>query len=274
MLKIIPKDFFVETGMTEEMNEAMDRAEVSEEEYTGYQDLLKKDPEKFAGIVRKKPGYRQIFLYLYIRLAVEAKEAYQEAGITDKIYYDTMQDIIIWIENCQKMYGETGIEEGEWLWRHVTLKLFRIGRLQYELIEPQQDTVLNKKMVKAGGRYLNLHIPQGEPLKPEDCRQSLRMAASLFQPFRSITCHSWLLNPILKQILPEGSNILRYQSLFDIYALDPFSRQAEERVFGILLEDKSLYQETTGLQRALKQYLLQNGSFGGAYGEVKKEYSS
>ena len=73
-------------------------------------------------------------------------------------------------------------------------------------------------------------------------------------------CRTWLLAPELIELLPSNSHILQFQSLFQIVRSykDPF-RQAEERVFGSILDDVSMYPEKTTLQRNLKQCLLQGG---------------
>ena len=74
-------------------------------------------------------------------------------------------------------------------------------------------------------------------------------------------CHSWLLCPKLKEILPETSRIIRFQDLFTVYGEDD-ERQAEERVFGAPLDDPRLYSEHTSLQRAMKRALLEGKTFG------------
>lgn len=262
------REFYQRIGVTGRMAEAAESVKMPDGDYEAYKRLVFADPERFCKNVRLLGGYRQIFLYLYLRFAADAREAYEKAGIHEKIYWDTMGDIAVWADNCLRQYGEAGIEEAEWLWRHVTMRLFRLGRLQYEIIAPAEDITCNQREVKAGQRALNLHIPQGSPLFPAQCVESLREAEDFFQGYEEITCHSWLLNPVLKQLLGADSNIVRFQSLFDIYSLDASSRQAEERVFGRVEEKPDRYPERTSLQKALKRYLLEGGRVGSGYGAV------
>ena len=45
-------------------------------------------------------------------------------------------------------------------------------------------------------------------------------------------CHSWLLYPGLKDILPEKSNIIMFQNQFQIVETDWDEREAEWRIWG------------------------------------------
>lgn len=247
------KLLYSKINVTEEMEAAVSNIVFPEKEYDYLKELVWNDPEAFCRVIRGSHDYRRLFLHLYLHFAADAYELYRQEGIADEIYYATMQDIVLWTENCQKSHGEIGIEEYEWLWRHVTLKLFRLGRLQFE---------------RTGENELNLHIPQGESLDFEECRKSIEMARNFFTGQQKMICHSWLLNPEMGKLLSKETNIMRFQTLFHVYKLDDASRQAEERVFGVLQEDPENYPEHTELQKKLKEYLKENKEFGSAYGEV------
>ena len=66
----------------------------------------------------------------------------------------------------------------------------------------------------------------------------------------------------LKEILPETSNIIRFQDFFEVTGTKYSFPQAEERIFGEILEDKGQYPEATSLQRKAKEYLLSRGDLG------------
>lgn len=235
--------------------EAVRAVQLSAGEYQTLRRVLNQCPASFCEMVRSRPNYRKLFLSLYLHLAQEAAIEYGKRGISNAIYLATMQDILLWTQDCRHKYGETGIEEGEWLWRHVTLKLFRLGRLQYEVRETQGE--------------LELHIPGEQALLLEDCIKSMAMAEDFFGGQLHILCHSWLLNPELSHFLDRQSNILKFQSLFHVYELDGTSRQAEEKIFGRVLENPSEYPEKTRLQKAVKSWLIHGGNCGSAYGEIK-----
>ncbi len=244
-------------GMTEEMAACAHALHLSKEAYDRWNLLFIQDKAAFFEQVKQTQGkqYRQFFLKWYLLKAVDIYAFYQEKNIPDVIYFDTFRDITYWTENCMRDYGEIGLEQYNWLWRHVTGTLFCLGRLQYEIIE--------------GEAPLNLHIPQGESLNYVKCKKSLHSAAGFFTDRSEAVCHSWLLAPALKELLPASSNILRFQSLFEILELDTTSREAEERVFHKLQDDPEHYPETTSLQRTLKHYLLSGRQPGSALGRVK-----
>ena len=77
-------------------------------------------------------------LAVILECAMRARVEYEKAGIDEKIYYDTMSDIKIWCENN----GNRGLKNYGWLSNHVRLELFRIGRLQFQLYECKNKTLL------------------------------------------------------------------------------------------------------------------------------------
>lgn len=256
-------------GMTEEVEAVAGMVAVSTEDYLNYKKLFYDNHDLFYERVNAMKGYRQLYLYLYLHFAYDAYSEYEQQGIAKKIYFDTFHDIVIWAFNCKRDYGEIGIEQYDWLRRHIKLELFQLGRLQYEIVKPKGDTILNDRLVKANERVLNLHIPQGDPLSIEKCRMSFKQASEFFEDYIEITCHSWLLSPQLQELLPEESNILQFQKLFHVYSLDKNSKEAEERVFNKVQDNPQLYEERTKLQKVLKRYLLQNHTVDSGYGLVK-----
>lgn len=216
------------------------------------------DRESCFAQIQEKEDRWGLFLALYLRLAEDTREQYRRLGIDEKIFRDTMTDLDIWRENCRKQHGVDGLAEYRWLTRHLELKLFRLGRLQFEPIGWEKKAALN------------VHIPQGEPLDPDAVRQSYRQAYSFFHG--SISCYvcgSWLLLPQLGQILPLESNIMQFQKDYTVTKLITDFRQCEERVFPQVLDDPSGYPESTRLQRGVKQLLLSGEKLGFAMGEME-----
>ncbi len=75
-------------------------------------------------------------------------------------------------------------------------------------------------------------------------------------------CDSWLLAPELRKLLPEISNILRFQDFFNVTKIHHTFKQAEQRIFGDILEDKSLYPQDTTLRRNAREYFMAGGDPG------------
>lgn len=72
-----------------------------------------------------------------------------------------------------------------------------------------------------------IHIPSDADLSCDKVNASLQQAAACFEaafphtaawPF---TCESWLLSPVLEQLLPADSRILSFQKLFCLSPFDP-----------------------------------------------------
>lgn len=58
-------------------------------------------------------------------------ERYQEHRIPEKYLIDTLSDVGIWMDVCEKKTGFPGLLEYGWLSNHFSFRLFRIGRLQF-----------------------------------------------------------------------------------------------------------------------------------------------
>ena len=204
-------------------------------------------------------------LRLYLDWIVDAKAQYDMQGIPEIYFWDSMKDIAIWCDDYLTKHGVPGFREWEWVGRSLRLEVIRIGRLQFEPIVLSQEVSLNSKTYPAGTPMLDVHIPAGEPLNAEDALASMNRAPEFFRTyfnkvFSLLHCHSWLLSPDLKKLLSAHSRIIQFQNLFTVYKTDNEERQAEERVFGFLSDDPNKYPESTSLQKAVKQYLLEGNA--------------
>lgn len=265
-------ELYVGIGLTDEMRRAAESVRMEEQEYHTLKRKFIGNPSEFFEEVKQKEHFRQIFLYLYLRFALDAHADYQRLGIGDAVYFDTFGDITIWAGNCIRDYGEAGLNQYNWLSLHVRLELFRLGRLQFQMVRAQEDFKIKDHAVRKGEPYLEMHIPQGEPLRYEACLDSIVRCREFFKgQYKLILCYSWLLSPALKHLLGPEANIIRFQNLFDIYEENPDSRQAEERVFITVKDNPEEYPENTALQRAMKRYLMDGKKVGSAGGILKVE---
>ena len=198
-------------------------------------------------------GFRRLCCML--RCALRARAEYDRLGISGEIYGDTMAAFSRFVREHKASYGRYGFDRGFWTTRQVSCKLFRIGQLEYELTDLNDEPVIS------------LHIPTDVELRPEVLRPSLAEGlAELHRLFPEYAdsktyCHSWLLSPILKDLLPETSNILRFQELFDIEADEIPGKDVLLWVFRNPKLPREDYPENTSLQRKLKQFFLEGGEF-------------
>ena len=214
-----------------------------------------------------------IRLAVILTLAVRVKDKYDEAGIDEKVYYDTMSDIRLWCEDC----GNKGLENSNWLKNHVSFELFRLGRLQFQFYECNGKTVLYKKLpFDSGEKVVYVHIPRGEKLEKEKCIESLKTADVFFKKhfssysYRYYFCESWLLYEGNRDFMAQSSNIVAFMSLFDIRYSVKIDKQAIERIYGKRQLFKRNYSEITDLQRRAKKYMLSGGRLGVGVGVIER----
>ncbi|MBQ7780322.1 MAG: amidohydrolase family protein [Clostridia bacterium] len=164
-----------------------------------------------------KDGKRNLLSYLYM-----CENTYNEAlkrGIPEEIILDTLSDVVTWCITWSNVKGELYLGELGWLSRHIGLKLFRLGRLQFCMGEADHD--IPKYGIKNGDNVLEIHIPEGGKLTTAACEESISRAKEFFAKYfpkfeyTVFTCHSWLLDDTLKEFLLDESGIIRFGNMFD-----------------------------------------------------------
>ena len=173
------------------------------------------DLNAFFAEMRQRPNFRVDFLLFAVRYALELYPLFVQKNISDTVYFDTFSDIAIWADNYRKSYGEAGIDDMEWVSRSLQMGIFRLGRLQFEPTSLLKERHFASRVLPSGTLVLNIHIPQGSPLTPNEFEASYRQALSFFRGITPVFfCHSWLLYPALADLLPAHSNIRAFQSRF------------------------------------------------------------
>lgn len=169
-----------------------------------------------------KDGKRNLLSCLF--MCEELEQKYIEKGINSQILLDTLEDIVTWTKIWSELKGELCLYEIDWLRRHLSMNLFKIGRLQYGFGKAEMDhsgsaTLKNDKVIE-------IHIPANGTLNEDLCNESICNAVEFFEKyfpkfkFNDFTCHSWLLDSSLKEILDENSNIVKFQNRFKILKED------------------------------------------------------
>lgn len=243
-------EFLIKAGLGDRACTIIHSTAISEAENHYLKALAFDDEEALYREVQNKP---EKLLLLFSDLAIEAADRYREQNIPEKIYWDTFSDFAIWFRAAD----EKGLLNARWLLRHIKLRLFKLGRLQFEIDQEK--------------KILHIHIPATGPLKLDQCLESLEKADKFFnRSYTLLDCDSWLLSPALKELLPEESNIIKFQRLFTITSTDANNRQAEERVFGYVSSNAAKYPKETTLQKKLKAYLLSGRNAGTGYGTIER----
>lgn len=168
--------------------------------------------------ISSKDGKKNLLYFLYF--CEKTKELYKEKNIPQSYLYETLYDIVTYTKLWSEVKGELHLEELYWLKRHLTLNIFKIGRLQFAFGQAE-ETNHNKGILK-GENILEIHIPENEPFDKERCITSISSAIEFFEKYfpmyeyNFFTCDSWLLGDFTERILKPESNILNFAGLFDI----------------------------------------------------------
>ena len=185
-----------------------------------------------------------------------------------------MADISVWCENN----GNKGLKNYNWLKNHLKGELFKVGRLQYQFYKCDNPTFDYKKLpVSYGDNAVFVHIPQGEKLDFNACKASLVDSKEFFKQyfpdykFNYFICESWLLYGSNGEFMSENSNIVKFQSLFNIAYSEKDDSQGIERIFGKRRLLVSQYPEDTTLRRQAKAYMQRGGKLGIGVGYIKKQ---
>ncbi len=228
--------------------------------YTDFQNA----PAVLSPFAEKENGL--VILRLFLEWIPTLKAQYDALEIPEAIFRENLKDLSIWTKDYWSKHHSPGFSEWEWVANTLRMRVFRLGRLQFEPTVLSEPIACGNQVYPAGTPVLEVHIPAGEPLDAAAVEESLQSAPIFFKTyfnkqFTLYHCHSWLLSPKLKELLPEHSRILQFQNLFTVYFEDQ-ERQAEERVFGYLSDNALRYPENTSLQSSLKKALLEGKTVG------------
>lgn len=234
--------------------------------YKEVKDCFYNDYEAFTRMIAEQKDAAAWFLYYFVHFSCEAHEEYVKRGLSDQLYWDTFSDLTIWCENCRRDYGVTGLMEYDWLWRHVKLRLFRLGRLQFELYNAPHGIEVPGISIAAGEMLLNVHIPQGSPADPAACEEAFRLARAMFPEYHYFHCESWMLYPGLAAVMKETANTILFQKRFLIYETEEEEREAEKRIFQKVLDNPEDYPADTPFRQRVRTWLIQGHKLGNASG--------
>jgi len=174
----------------------------------------------------------QFLMYLFF--SEHLRVLYEEKGIEEEIYYDSMYDLKCKLIECYKMHDIWGAFVAWWFDGFFTLSRFALGRLQFELNHLGIDYVkkgidteyynVTSSEISFGKKdtVINMHIPSRGDLAHEKCIDSYKKAYKFYDKYQKdgvlgFVCHSWLLYAKHKEFLPQNSNIVKFISDFDIY---------------------------------------------------------
>ena len=220
-------------------------------------------------------GKRNLLSLLYMCEALE--RGYAERGIPDNILDETVKDIRIWTDIWSDIKGELFLGQVFWLKYHLTMKLFRVGRLQF--CHTMAEKEYPEHGIKKTDGTLDVHIPADGRLDIDECHRSFAMAKEFYakyypeKQYTYFNCHSWLLDDTLKKYLPADSNIVRFGDMFEKIS----SHEAYDLfryIYRWNIKNKELLAEhtpTSRLGKVIKDAAMSGERFYDTLGIIKKE---
>ncbi len=187
---------------------------------------------------------------------------YMKREISEDIFVATMRFCTRFLNEHYQTFHTYKFVWAWWFPRQISLNEFRIGALEYEFVNGEDNEIA-------------VHIPSDASLQSESVLQSLNdffeFRKKYFTEWENVklTCDTWMLMPELNELLGEDSNIVSFQNLFEIDTLNYDITWYMGWIFpGYENIDESLPERTT-LQRRMKKHLLDGKKFGIAKGHLK-----
>ncbi len=154
-----------------------------------------------------------------------------------------------------------------WSQLYMDAKLLRIGVLNFELRDKVKEDCDGR--LSPDDAVINVHIPAGVKLTPENCEQAYSECARIVKcafpefKYKAFVCFSWMMDRQLKAMLTPESNIIKFQSRFHTFFRDKATDGVLVFVYGYpagVKPDYSELAEDTTLRRKIKEHLLSGGS--------------
>ena len=206
---------------------------------------------------------------------VRTYEHYQEAGISEQTFADTMKCFPRFVREHKESFGDYGFDRAFWPGRQLSMLLFRLGALEFELIPETDDEMPEKEAARAFHlpvKEIGVHIPSDADISPARVQISFMLANMFFAkhaPQAAVcryTCESWMMSPALQKLLPQTSRILQFQKHFTVTHWEKGSEEDCWQWVFRAAKDCPLEHlpENTSLQRSMKEYLKNGGAVGAA----------
>lgn len=198
-------------------------------------------------------GYK--ILSVMLQAACVSHEKYIDRGISEEVFTDTMKCFTRFLCEDKEWQGRYKFTRSFWAGRQLSLQLFRMGQLEYELCETEED------------KKISIHIPSkadiSEAAIEDSFRQSKKFFKRHFPEYAEVDyiLTSWLLSPYLKEILPSTSKLINFQKYFNIYEVTE-NESYKLWVFGNASAKAEDFCEHTSLQKGIKAYALAGGRIG------------
>ena len=210
-------------------------------------------------------------LAVYLAAALKTWDLYEKLGISRHIYIDSMKEFSRFVGEHLETFGCYGFDRDFWIYRVLSTSIFRLGTLEFEMRSCPNNEMLEGYAVE-GDKLISVHIPSDAVMTRDNLNLSYKMAGLFFKKYfpefgeAIVYCSTWLLAPELKNLLPETSKILEFQSDYKIIKTSPGNTSFIKWVYKKNYDDYTQLPENTSLQRNIKHFLLSGGQLSSATG--------
>lgn len=185
------------------------------------------EDEFFEYLEKELNGKYLEYLYIYLNLAIDLYYKYLENNIDINVYFDTIDDIRIWVNNCVKEQGVYGLSEIYWINEHLRMRIYKLGRLQFQKRENAEFMPLLKehnldKYIKRDYFYF-VHIPEGDKLSHDLVVDSYLKAKEFFKDEMVFAAESWILSDKMNLLFSEDSNLMKFKN--DYIVLNQYTEE-------------------------------------------------
>ena len=228
----------------------------------------------FALVPKSGVKTEELILYLYLIRSEKTLSEYEKRGIDKEVFYDSMLDLTMAARRCYERDGVYGLDSKiyvGWSRRVLLLEIFRLGRLEFELMPSKYECEIDGHTLKRGDTCINTHIPAYCPLTEEACEDAYDRARIFYKRYFNVDkcffiCISWLMHPWLCEDLGESSAIVNFAKKYKIFEVVDDGVAPIEWVFLKKCEDPHDYPEDTTIRRMLKSRLIDGRACGFAVG--------
>ncbi|MFI5807022.1 acyltransferase domain-containing protein [Streptomyces sp. NPDC051561] len=216
---------------------------------------------------------------VFLAMLPYTRAHHRELGIPGEVSRRTLADLGRNLAVGRRTRGRGGLLVPNWIRLHFRGELYQLGRLQFQRSRVQSRAAASiaeaGRPERVGDPCLSMHIPDfSGPITRSACESSLAGARAFFPryypdvDFSVAVCESWLLDPHLREHLPEGSRIVGFQDLFEqiVAGDEEYDQETVRFVYGdpdIPVADLT---SRTSLERAVSGHLRAGGHWYGGVG--------
>lgn len=211
-------------------------------------------------------------LIVFLYTAILSYDKYIEKGINEKIYLNTMKCFSRFVRETYNNTNKYIFDRGFWAWRQLSLRIFRINELEFE-IASLNDDIAKKINIPKEDKVLYVHIPSDAVCTNEKLNTTYKNAKiffnEIFNKEYKILCSSWLLGKELEGFIKKDSGIYNFRK--DYNMLDNYfeSNDYLEWVFNKFEGDIKDFNAKTSLQKSIQQHILKGGKMTVGLGVLK-----